>query len=355
MFSRNVPFVGFHTILAKHENVEHLLRLVSDGLAPMGFNTLILEARYAYRCFPEYAQGTVSAEDLRLFRDTCAGHGIRLVPLHPCLSHQSAGRRGQPVPFLQAHREFLECPDVPEDAEWPDFALHSWCAANDGVFDYVLPMLDDMADACGAEAVHIGLDELFEIGRCPACRGKNIPGLFADTVKRLHDHLAGKGRATMMWGDRLLDAQTLGYSMWEGDREGIYPALQLADKITRDIIITDWHYDWHSHGYPSVETFMKEGFFVVPSFWNNADNAKHFWLHCLEDIYLGNKLNWPGRMGGLLCTHWQDMDGEIAGNMLRVIKGCLAGDIPVPDSARKGDGAAQVMAAVVPRGKLFRK
>lgn len=349
MFDRSIPLVGFHTIVAKHEAVDALVRLIEEGLAPLDFNTLILEMRYAFRCFPEYATGTVTFEDARRVADVCERHGIRLVPLLPCLSHQSAGPRGNPYPLYHAHPELLERPDVISDEiDWPDFALHSWCASNDDIFEYIFPMLDEMADACRAQAVHVGMDELFEVGVCPRCQGKNPAALYARTLKILHDHLAQRGLDTMIWGDRLLDAQKMGYSMWEGDRFGVHPALHRSEEVTRDIIVCDWHYEWHSAGYPSVETLIREGFFTVPSFWNNVENAKHFWLHALEAHFLANRHGWPGKLGGLLCTNWRALDEELVEGMLASIRGEDAGDRP-------GAGVGRVMAQLVPKGKELKK
>lgn len=350
MFDRSRVMVGFHTILSEREAVDSLIRLVDDGLAPMGFNTLVLEMRYAFRCFPEYSTGTVRYEDAARIADACARHGIRLVPLLPCLGHQSMGLGGRPTPLLRAHPELLECPDVPEDAEWPDFMGHSWCAANDGVYDYILPMIDEMAEACRAEAFHVGLDEVFEIGRCERCKDSPPDALFARTIKKLHDHLAAKGLDMMMWGDRLLDARAMGYSMWEGDRFGIYPALGRVEEVTRDIIVCDWHYEWHSAGYPSVETFVREGFFTVPSFWRDAENAKHFWLHALEAHYLGKRYEWPGKLGGLLFTNWSALNAESADNMLAGMRGEEAKTPNAP-----GWDIGHVIGQVAPKGKHLRK
>ena len=301
MFDRSKPMIGFHTILKNHEDVPAMLRVIEEGLAPRGFNTLILEARYQFTCFPEYSMGTVNYQDVRQISDACQRHGVRLVPLFPCLSHQSAEKRTSPYPLLRLHPEFMETPHMLDaDLTWPDFCLHSWC-------------------------VHIGMDELFDVAMCPRCKGKSPAALYARTIKILHDHLKEKNLDTMIWGDRLLNSLKMGYSMWEGDRFGVYPALDMEDEVTRDLIICDWHYDWHSAGYPSVETFIEKGFFVVPSVYKSGENACHLWLHALEAHYLGKRYGWPGRLGGMLFTNWHPLNDAIADGMLKGMNG-EAGD-----------------------------
>ena len=346
MFDRTIPMLGFHTILSKHECVDAMIRLIEEGLAPNGFNTVILEMRYAFRCFPEYATGTVTYEDAGRIADACEKHGIRLVPLLPCLSHQSAGPRGNPYPLYKAHPEFLEQQGIDPAVEWPDFALHSWCASNDDVYQFIFPMIDEMAEATRCQAFHVGMDELFDVAMCPKCKGKTPAELYARTVKILHDHLAEKGLDTMIWGDRLLDAQKMGYSMWEGDRFDIHPAIHRRDEVTRDIIICDWHYEWHSAGYPSVEALMKEGFFVVPSFWRDPANASHFWLHALEAHYLGKRYGWEGTLGGMLCTNWRSLDDEAVDNMLAEMNGEARGDAA-------GANIGRVIREAAPKGRKY--
>ncbi len=350
MFDRSIVMVGFHTLIAKHEAMGSLHRLIEEGLAPMGFNTLILEVRYQFRCFPAYSTGTVTYEDLSALADLCESKGIRLVPLLPCLGHQSNIPRANPYPLFHDHPEFLEQQNIPMDTGWPEFAMHAWCASNDKIYDYIFPMMDELAEACRAQAFHVGLDEVFDIGMCGKCKDVPVDQLFARTVKILHDHLTGKGLDMMMWGDRLLDSLKMGYSLWEGDRFGMHPALHRKDEVTRDIIQCDWHYEWHSAGYPSVETFVKEGFFTVPSFWNNAANAKHFWLHALEAIYLGKRYGWPGKVGGLLCTNWRPLEDQYVDTMLAAIKG-----IEPERKDEPGYGVGDVIAQVVPKGKFLTK
>lgn len=349
-------FVGFHTRFGDHEAVTGLLKLIEDGLAPLGFNALVLELNpgYSYRCFPEYSTGTVTYEDLQKISETCSKHGIKPIPLFQCLSHQCENfATGKPWPLLYQNPEFCERPDLIEGGQWPDLYCHSWCASNDDIYQYIFPMMDEIIEAMNADVVHIGLDEVFEIGEdsCPRCKGKNKAELLARTIKMLHDHLSEKNIETMMWGDRLLDADKLGYQMWEADRFGMYPAFDMEDKVTRDIVITDWHYDMHDHGYPSVEQFMKAGFYTIAAFGAVTEQAEHFWKHCLEYLYLGRKFHWKGKLGGLLFTHWAPLTNELADEIL----GGILGTIPKSANIWASSEVGRCIKAIVPKGKHFRK
>lgn len=347
-------FVGFHTRISDHEAVPALIHLIEEGLAPLGINALILEFNpgFAYRSFPQYSTGTFNTEDAIQVRNICHQHGIRPIPLFQCLSHQSPFS-GQPWPLFLDHPEFLETPDTPADAAWPDFYCHSWCASNDAIYDYVFPMIDELIEAFQPEQLHIGMDEVFEIGEesCPRCKGKDRSLLFGRTVQMLHDHLAAQGVGTMMWGDRLLNAEKMGYQMRDADRFGIYPAFNDEELITRDIIICDWHYEDHDHGYPSMDHFMKGGFLTIPAVAGNLEQAKHFWGYCLDMHYLGRKMHWPGKLGGLLITHWSPFTSEAGKEMMAGIKGEVL-DFSKPFSAGTTGAVIKQMSPAV---RQFRK
>ena len=320
---KDCRMLAFHTRIHEHEAGEALCVLIEQGLAPLGFNTLILELNpgYAYRCFPEFSTGTLCREDIRRIRQVCLENGIKLIPLFQCLSHQS-NYGGKPWPLYQAHPELLEKPDVPDDAKWPEIYCHSWCCSRKEVYDYIFPMMDEIIEDFETDILHIGMDEVFDIGEddCPVCRGKDKAVLFAETVKTIHDHLEERGVKMMMWGDRLLDASKLLYQMWEADRFGLYKALEDRDRISRDIWITDWHYDWHPHGYPSIDLFLKEGFTVIPSVFMDPDQAGHMLGYMVEAEYIADKLHSPGKVGGVLCTHWDAFDEERKEHLLKGIQ-----------------------------------
>ena len=84
----------------------------------------------------------------------------------------------------------------------------------------------------------------------------------------------------------------MGYGKWESSDNGTAPAI---DRIPKDIILCDWHYELRDH-YPSVPYFQEKGFRVWPSSWNNPKAALAF----LEE---GRRVN-KGLVIGHLGTTW---------------------------------------------------
>jgi hypothetical protein len=106
----------------------------------------------------------------------------------------------------------------------------------------------------------------------------------------------------------------------------MHPAFDRPDQISRDILICDWHYDKHDHGYPSIGQFMQSGFYTIPSVAVDLDQAKFFWGFCLEYAYLAKKYDWPGKLGGLLFTNWQPLTAAGCELMLKGIRQSLPRD-----------------------------
>ena len=197
---------------------------------------------------------------------------------------------------MRAHPEFDETPWAKGDE--PDFYCRSWCPLHPEVNGVVFDLIDELIDAFEADAVHVGLDEVFEIAdaKCPRCQGKDPAELFAKAVNDLHGHIAGKrGKEVWMWGDRLLDGKETGYGKWEASTNGTAPAI---DKIPTDIVICDWHYEpLEDYGgkpdrYRSVSIFLKKGFRVWTASWRNPVTA----MALLEEGRTSPLPGWQGHM-----------------------------------------------------------
>jgi hypothetical protein len=285
---------GIHLMGPASEHVPLLERAISEVLAPLGINQLILEINYGfeYRSHPELRGGRVmTREDARRLTKATREQGIRLIPMFNCLGHQSWAK--ETFALLKLHPEFDETPQIPLDN--PDIYCRSWCPQAPGVNDIIFALIDELVDAFESDAFHVGMDEVFLIAsdQCPRCQGKDPADMFALAVNDLHRHLAGKRKQTMlMWGDRLLDDSTMHYGEWEASRNGTAPAI---DRIPKDIVQCDWHYE-PGKEYPSVPFFQEKGFTVWPSSWRNKEAA----LALLEY----SRAHATDRMVGHLCTTW---------------------------------------------------
>jgi len=295
---------GMHVLVNSRANLPAVEQLITERLPQHRLNQLILEIDYnfRYKSHPEVAEeGGLTVEDCRRLTELARKNNVRLIPMINCLGHQSwAERTGK---FLTAHPEFDETPDLPPNN--PGIYCRSWCPSHPDVNKVVFSLFDELIDAFQADAFHVGMDEVFILGECPRCKGKDNADLFARAVNDYHAHLVGKrGVRMMMWGDRLLDSATMPYGKWEASANGTAPAI---DRIPKDIILCDWHYE--KTDYPSVQYFLDRGFPVWPSGWNREENTVRL---------VGTALRNRGeRMMGYLATTWGSVD---------ILAGGLAGD-----------------------------
>ncbi|MHB9048430.1 MAG: family 20 glycosylhydrolase [Pirellulales bacterium] len=290
---KNPTWRSLHLIGPEARRMDLTGEFVQKTLAPMGFNVLILEVDYGFQftSHPELECRGINKEQARKLAATCRASGIRLIPLFNCLGHQSWAKNTSAL--LAKHPEFDETPDVPADNK--GIYCREWCPSNPDVDKIVFDLVDELIDAFEADAVHVGMDEVFLIGneKCPRCKGKDVGDLFAGAVNRLHAHLAEKrGVEMLMWSDRLLDSSKFSYGTWEASKTGSHRAI---GQIPKDIIMCDWHYELRDD-YPSVRYFQEQGFRVLPSPWKRPDAAVALIRCARKDA--------TERMLGVLFTGW---------------------------------------------------
>ena len=291
------PVRGLHLMAPAAEDIPLAIRFIK-ALPKEGVNVLVLEFDYHYRFakHPEVAEpDALSADDVKTLAAACKEAGIKLIPQINLLGHQSWAK--STAALLRSHPEFDETP-----GKYPQndgIYCRSYCPLHPQIHDVVFDLIDELADAAGADAFHVGMDEIFLLGEddCPRCKGKDKAELFAGEVTALHDHLAHSNRAMWMWGDRFLDGATTGIGKWEASVIGTHRAIQLVPK---DIVICDWHYD---RALPTTEHFAVEGFPVLACPWRKADVA----LAQLESIravraHATDAI--ASRMQGVLQTTW---------------------------------------------------
>ena len=294
---------GIHLGLGHDADIEALIGELPT-LAEMGLNVLMPEINYqfAYTSHPELrGEDPITPEAARRLSAVCRDLGVRLIPQFQCLGHQSWAEKT--FPLLTQYPEFDERPGQFPKNE--DIYCRSWCPQHPDVNPIIFELFDELLQAFEADALHVGLDEVFLIGseHCPRCKGQDPAALFAKAVHDYHAYLVGeRGVEMLMWGDRLLDGVATGYGLWEASENGTDPAI---DRIPTDIIICDWHYELMEQ-YPSIAIFLEKGFRVLPGGWKDEDATQ-----ALLDAALAYRED--PRMLGYLCTTWgRTRPGELA-------------------------------------------
>jgi len=296
--SSPLPVRALYLSAPKPDELSLAVRFIREALPKEGVNVLVMEFdyRYQYKSHPEVTDAdALSEEEVKQIVAACHDAGVRLIPLINMLGHQSWA--AQTFGLLRAHPEFDETP-----GKYPgnkDIYCRSYCPLAAGLHNLVFDLIDELGSACQADAVHVGMDEVFLLGEddCPRCRGKNKAELFAQEVRALHGHLAATHREMWMWGDRFLDGDATGLGKWEASQNGTAPAINMVPK---DIVICDWHYDT---AVPTAAYFAIQGFRVVSAPWQMPDVALNE-LEMLRKVRASATDALKSRTLGVLQTTW---------------------------------------------------
>ncbi len=304
-----LPVRGFEIAVPRPSGVDSFVTFIKKELVPRNVNTLILRVDFSYqfKSHPELVDSfALSEKDVKKIVKACKQNGIQIIPQINLLGHQSWANRTDKL--LSVYPQFDETPWVkmPEKYEWPNadnLYCKSYCPLAPGLHKIIFDLIDEICDVFEANAFHAGMDEVFYIGedKCPRCGGRDPARLFADEVRRIHDHLAESGKQLWIWGDRLLDGKTTGLGEWEASMNNTYRAI---DMIPKDVIICDWHYERADQ---TAVYFAMKGFNVISCPFRNADAG----VAQVEDMYKFRQRSTPEmkpRFRGILQTVWSRND-----------------------------------------------
>lgn len=296
--------------------VDDVVKFIDEYLAPKGCNLICIQIRYRYqfKLHPEcMGYDPLSYDDIKKLVNICKKNNIKLVPKMNLQGHQSGvpniptdgilhGHAGKTPDIrdglLRAYPEF----DEQRGDECVDYS-RSLCLTNPLVKIILFDLMDELIDVFESDMIHIGCDEVFNIGLCPECRKYSNAELFGNWVCDLHKHLSENGVKMLMWSDRFLNAEKTGYNIYEASENGTDGAVDLVPK---DILMCDWHYE-KEKGYPSVEFYKDKGFkmFICP--WRVKENAEKFVNYAINHD--------AGHIEGLLYTTWCG-SGDLAKHIL---------------------------------------
>ncbi|MBO5223545.1 MAG: family 20 glycosylhydrolase [Clostridia bacterium] len=298
------------------EEVDDVVKFIDEYLAPRKFNLVVMQIRYRYRFkrHPEcMGYDPLSYEDIKKLLYVCKKNGIRFIPKMNLCGHQS-GLPNKPTDgilhghqdekydirdgLLRAYPEFGEQPHKPQV-----FYSRTLCLTNNAMKEVVFDLVDELLEVFEADAIHIGCDEVFNMGQCPTCSAVPKYKLYADWINTLSEHVKKRGAKILMWGDRLYSTEETGYHRYESSDTGTHPAREILDK---DVIVCDWHYEDYGK-FPSIELFANSGFKIMISPWRDKPSAEAFIKYAIEHD--------KGHIEGLLMTTWCG-SGDLAKRLL---------------------------------------
>jgi Glycosyl hydrolase family 20, catalytic domain len=275
-----------------------------ETLAKQGINVIVLEVDYnfAFKSHPELRRGKdpITRDGARRFAALCKKLNIRLIPEFQSVGHQSW--KAETFPLLTVYPQFDLTPGAFPNNE--GIYCREWDVLNPEVWRIVFDLMDEIIDAFRADAMHVGMDEVFLLGseKSPSTKGKDPAQLFAKAVNELHTHLVRKRKIQMlMWGDRLIDGKKYDLGEWEAATNGTAGAIDL---IPKDIIICPWHYEVRE-SYLSIPMFIEKGFRVLPAGWKDVDATKA--LIQFSRLHAGPKL-----LGYMFTTWGVNKDALVA-------------------------------------------
>lgn len=274
-----MQFRGVHLFLPARENIPFFKRLVEHILSPMGYNCIFLEIAggMEFKSHPEINEAYLHAveqanagiwppvphsgvaggkvlkqkevADLVAFTKS---FGIDVIPEVQSLGHVQYLTMAYPEiaeieEDVQAETEI----DTRNEDERPKkFYHHCYCPSNPRSYEILFDVLDEILEVVKPQKyVHMGHDEVYEIGVCPVCKNTPPEQLLAGDINRIHDYLAQKGLTMMMWADMLQPVTK-------------YKAWGAIDLIPKDIIMLD--FIWYFHMTKDIEdNLLDKGFKVM--------------------------------------------------------------------------------------------
>ena len=271
-------FRGMHLLLPSLDNMEFAKRFVKYLVSPMGYNAIILEIAGAmkFESHPEitacYQEAVNKAKEgiwpvmphssvanhtvvpkkaVREFVEYVRGFGIDVIPEVQSLGHVPFMTHAHPeIAEVEEGAENIEVDTRLEDARPDKFYPHCYCPSNEKSYEIIFDLLDEIIEVFEPrEFVHMGHDEVYDIGVCKLCKEKNPAHLFADDVNRFYKHLKKRGLRMMIWSDMLQPVTK-------------YKTPPAIDLIPKDIVLMD--FIWYFHLDKNIEeNLLKKGFEVV--------------------------------------------------------------------------------------------
>lgn len=269
-------FRGVHLFIPSEAQMDFAKRLIKYLISPMGYNTVILQVSggMIYERHPEISEAFAHAVKMReqgwpafphngiaegtpitkaMLKDYIAyirSFGIDVIPEVQSLAHVQYLTIAFPEIAEIDETQVADVDTSIEDMLPSQFYKHDYCPSNPRSYEILFDVIDEIIEVFEPkEFVHMGHDEVRNIGVCPICKKKSPAQLFAEDVCKIHAYLASKGLKMMMWADMIQPVTK-------------YQTPDAIDMIPKDIVMLD--FIWYFHMTKDIEdNLLEKGFQVM--------------------------------------------------------------------------------------------
>ncbi len=272
------PMRGFHFGLPPRQEMEFARRLLKYVLIPLRYNQLFIEFAGGMRFDrhpkiseawlegnqagiegkqPPFPHGEMVAggkllekDEVRDFIAYAKSLGFEIIPEVQSWGHVQYITYAYPEIGEVEEAKACAIDTRGEDARPASFYTHCYCPSNKRSYEIIHDIIDEIIEVTQPQRlVHMGHDEIYQVGICPVCRNLDAAELYDKHVTAMHDYLADKGYRMMIWADMLHPTT----------RYLTPPAIR---KIPKDIILLDfiWYFNF---GLDYEDALLPHGFEVL--------------------------------------------------------------------------------------------
>lgn len=270
---------GLHFAIPSKKNLGFLKNMIKYVFVPMRYNQIILQVSGAMRYdkYPEINAAWINAcekyesgeypmpfhygfisrdiwekEEVRELLDYIESFGLELIPEVQSWAHTQYITMAFPelAEKIAVKKDTKLLHLSEEDALPNEFYHHCMCPSHPDYYTVTFNVLDEVLDVFKpARYVHMGHDEIYNVGQCSLCSQIPRGELFATEVNRLYEHIKARNLNMAIWADML-------------HSQRVHSTPTAINKIPKDILMLD--FVWYFHLDEDLEdNLIEHGFQVV--------------------------------------------------------------------------------------------
>lgn len=289
-----VQFRSVHLCLFPETTYDEVIKYIrSFGVEKYSHIVLEFWGTYQFECMKElgWKNRSFTKDQVRTFVREANSLGMEVIPMFNHLGHAAAcrDRNGKHVVLDQNPAlEYLF-----------DFDGWVWDFKSEEVYQLLKSIRKELMDLCGnGSYFHLGCDEAYTLHN----EAENGVAL-CNFLNRIQDELAAEGRRGIIWGDMMLLKEDFAKYDTGATALGDYSCTGepnvckvMLERLSRDLIIADWHYRAKVAPWQSSVSFKEKGFDVLCCPWDDVGN-----IVAALDTAVGENLM------GVMQTTWHTM------------------------------------------------